>query len=279
MTIIQRGSDIIIGLDFLYCGNTKDIRPIFTEFQAEFWTDDETNTVSKGLNNLRIDSDGDYYVILNSDEYQYQPEGIFQYKITYAVESNEFTDQRFNKTVKGFSPYKLVDTINKTVNKGVIWVDEFPLAMTAARDAIYIKRSTNEMRSTYDNINWRTLNADIEGAVSINQLNDTINEHNTALDSHYDIRQLIIGLTERVTQLENQLANAEYVQYPEVFNYTGSNIFTLSKQPRWILEIRVLADNSRYTLEDSDYTLNGSDVTINNPVLVNGMRVKIIYVI
>lgn len=157
MKLINRGEDIVIGLDFLYCGNTSDIRPIFTQFRAEFYTTDEANTVVKSISELRKDADGDYYVILNADDYQYLEAGAIQYKIAYAISSNEFTDTQYNKIVKGCTPYKLVDMINASVNKGVIFVDSFPLVSTVAKNAIYVLKSTGEMRATYDGENWVTL--------------------------------------------------------------------------------------------------------------------------
>lgn len=66
---------------------------------------------------------------------------------------------------------------------------------------------------------------------------------------------------------------------PEIFDYSGSQAFTLSRPQKFIIEAMILKDDVFVYLQVGDYTAIGSSITVNSTALETGDKVKITYAV
>lgn len=89
----------------------------------------------------------------------------------------------------------------------------------------------------------------------------------------------VAALGNEVNDLSSQISGYVVMQPPDIFEYAGSNTFTLSKAPAYMVNVFVLnGANQFYMLQSGDYSVTGTALTITNPTLAEGMSVKAEYV-
>lgn len=68
------------------------------------------------------------------------------------------------------------------------------------------------------------------------------------------------------------------IQPPEIFNYAGTNVFRLYRNPAYVVEVLVLdGDKTLHYLKTEDYAVNQDQVMVYQPLLSAGMQIKITY--
>lgn len=88
-----------------------------------------------------------------------------------------------------------------------------------------------------------------------------------------------------VTQDELDAALSDYVKtsddrvYDELFDYTGSNTFTLQLTPAKILEVWVDTEDDLVLVRINNVTVVGNIVAINNQTFASGDVIRIQYAI
>ncbi len=70
-----------------------------------------------------------------------------------------------------------------------------------------------------------------------------------------------------------------YVMPPKVFDYDGSNTFTVDAAPKFVLEAMVLHPDSFTYMQQADISFSGTSVILNNVTINSGDKVKITYAI
>lgn len=84
--------------------------------------------------------------------------------------------------------------------------------------------------------------------------------------------------TELQAAFSNLARRYSIVMPEEVFDYSGSNTFTLSQAPVVVSTVMIDHNDGSFTLVTTDNTtVSGKNVTINNETLVSGDRVRISY--
>jgi len=160
MKKILRGTDTAIGIDFLTCcGDTfTQLGYVFTSFSMDVWTDNKAAGKHYGLADIKTAANGEQYLLLTFLDTQHMNDGMLQYQVSFSVSSSEFDDGKYDKTLNGFLEMKLVSVDNAVVNPGVIFVGAWPPVDQAAKGVIYCVPTGNEIRTTYNGVNWIIIN-------------------------------------------------------------------------------------------------------------------------
>lgn len=80
-------------------------------------------------------------------------------------------------------------------------------------------------------------------------------------------------------QVQDMISDIPIVVPDEIFDYSGSNTFTLSQAPKLVSQVWIDSTDSLTLVRVANVSVNGNDVTINNQTFQDGDSIRIHYFI